>query len=195
LLKSIDKGEILLKVKKSPWAVLFPCPVVLISCKGFNGETNIITIAWVGTICSKPPMLSIGIRPKRYSYELIEQLGEFVVNIPTEKIVKEVDFCGIVSGRDVDKFVKAKFTQKPADKVRSPIIQECPVNIECIVKKKIPLGVHHLFIAEIVQVHIDEEVLNEEGRIDFTKISPFVYNQGEYWSLRKKIGVHGFSSP
>lgn len=140
-------------------------------------------------------MLSVGIRPKRHSYELIGQLKEFVVNIPTENILKEVDYCGIVSGRDVDKFVKAKFTHKPADKFKSPIIQECPVNIECIVKNRIPLCVHHLFISEIVQVHIDEEVLNEEGRIDFTKISPFVYNQGEYWSLQKKIGVHGFTLP
>jgi len=182
-----------MKIEKSPWTALFPCPVVLVSCVDSKGKTNIITLAWAGVVCSDPPMLGLGIRPHRYSYGLIEDSGEFVVNIPTVDILKETDFCGVVSGREVDKFSETGLTLKPAEKVKAPIIQECPVNIECIVKKKVPLGTHHLFIGEIVRVHVDQDVLDEKGRIDFSKVSPFVYNQGEYWSLHKKIGVHGFS--
>ncbi len=182
-----------MKVKKSPWAALFPCPVVLVTCIDSDGKSNIITLAWVGTVCSKPPMLALGIRPHRYSYGLIENSGEFVVNIPTKKIVEKADFCGVVSGRSVNKFSETGLTSEPAEKVKPPLIRECPVNIECVVNKKIPLGVHHLFLGEVVCVHVDQEILNEEGRIDFSKTAPFVYNQGEYWSLHKKIGSHGFS--
>lgn len=182
-----------MKVKKSPWAALFPCPVVLVTCVDSKGKPNIITLAWVGTVCSNPPMLGLGIRPHRYSYGLIERSGEFVVNIPTKEILKETDFCGTVSGKDVDKFSQTGLTPEPAEKVKPPLIKECPVNIECVVKKKIPLGVHHLFLGEIVHVHVDQEILNEKGRIDFNRASPFVYNQGEYWSLHRKIGVGGFS--
>lgn len=182
-----------MKVKKSPWTALFPCPVVLVTCVDSQGKPNIITLAWVGTVCSDPPMLGLGIRPHRYSYKLIEGSGEFVVNIPTVEILREVDFCGTVSGKDVDKFSETGLSPEPAEKVKPPLIRECPVNIECVLKEKIPLGVHHLFIGEIIRVHIDQEVLNERGRIDFAKVSPFVYNQGEYWSLNQKIGLHGFS--
>lgn len=182
-----------MKVKKSPWAALFPCPVVLVTCVDSKGEPNIITLAWAGTVCSKPPMLGLGIRPHRYSYGLIERSGEFVVNIPTKDILKETDFCGTVSGKNVDKFSQTGLTPEPAEKVEPPLIKECPVNIECLVKKKIPLGVHHLFLGEIVYVHVDQEILDAKGRIDFNRASPFVYNQGEYWSLNKKIGVYGLS--
>jgi len=182
-----------MKVKKKPWPALFPCPVVLVTCVDPQGRPNIITLAWVGTLCSDPPMLGLGIRPQRCSYRLIEGSGEFVVNIPTTGMLREVDLCGTVSGKDVDKFSEAGLSPEPAEKVRPPLIRECPVNLECVLREKIPLGVHHLFIGEIVLVHVDREVLNEEGRIDFEKVSPFVYNQGEYWSLNRKIGVHGFS--
>lgn len=182
-----------MKVKKSPWAALFPCPVVLVTCVDSKRTPNIITLAWVGTVSSDPPMLGLGIRPHRYSYGLIEDSGEFVVNIPTKDILRETDFCGMVSGKDVDKFSETGLTPEPAEKVKPPLIRECPVNIECIVKKKIPLGVHHLFLGEIVRVHVDQDILNEKGRIDFTKVAPIVYNQGEYWSLHQKIGIHGFS--
>ena len=182
-----------MKVKKSPWTALFPCPVALVTCIDSNRKPNIITLAWVGVVCSDPPTLGLGIRPHRYSYGLIEDSGEFVVNIPTVEILKEADFCGMVSGRDVDKFSETGLTPEPAEKVKPPLIRECPVNIECVVKKKVPLGVHDLFLGEIVRVHVDQDILNEKGRIDFTKVAPFVYNQGEYWSLHRKIGVHGFS--
>jgi len=182
-----------MKVKKNPWPALFPCPVVLVTCVDSDGKPNIITLAWAGVACSDPPMLALGIRPYRYSYALIEACGEFVVNIPTEKILKESDLCGVLSGKDVDKFSETGLTPEPAEKVKPPLIWECPVNIECVVKMKIPLGVHHLFLGEVVLVHVDQEILDDEGRIDFTKLAPFVYNQREYWSLHKKIGVHGFS--
>jgi len=182
-----------MKVKESPSTALFPCPVVLVTCVDHTGKPNIITLAWAGVACSDPPMLGLGIRPHRYSYGLIEESGEFVVNIPTKKILKETDFCGIVSGKDVDKFSETGLTPEPAEKVKPPLIRQCPVNIECVVKKKIPLGVHHLFLGEVVLVHVDQDILNEKGRIDFTKVSPFVYNHDEYWSLYQKIGIHGFS--
>ena len=182
-----------MKVRKSPWTALFPCPVVLVTCVDSDGKPNIITLAWAGVVCSDPPVLGLGIRPHRHSYGLIEDAGEFVVNIPTTEILEETDFCGMVSGRDVDKFSETGLTAEPAKEVKPPLIRECPVNIECVLKKKIPLGVHHLFLGEVVRVHVDQTVLDKNGRIDFTKVSPFVYNQGEYWSLYQKIGVHGFS--
>ena len=182
-----------MKVKKSPWTALFPCPVVLVTCVDSDGKPNIITLAWAGVICSDPPTLGLGIRPQRLSYGFIEDSGELVVNIPTEEILREVDFCGTVSGRDYDKFSETGLTPEPAEKVKPPLIRECPVNIEYIVKKKIPIGIHHLFLVEAVLVHLDQDILNENGNIDFTKVAPFVYNQGEYWSLHLKIGAHGFS--
>ncbi len=182
-----------MKIKKNPWTALFPCPVVLVTCVDSEGKPNIITLAWIGVVCSDPPMLGIGVQPHRYSFGLLESSGEFVVNIPTKDLVKETDFCGMSSGRDVDKFSQTGLTPEPAEKVKPPLIKECPVNIESIVKKKIPLGVHHLFLGEIVRVHASQEILDEKGRIDFRKVSPFVYNQGEYWSLDRKIGAFGFS--
>jgi len=182
-----------MKVKKSPYTALFPCPVVLVTCTDSEGKPNIITLAWAGTVCSNPPTIGLGIRPHRHSYGLIEGSGEFVINIPTKDILQETDFCGTVSGKDLDKFSATRLTAEPAEKVKPSLIRECPVNIECILKKKIPIGVHHLFLGEIVSVHVDQNILNEKGDIDFSKVSPFVYNQGEYWDLHQKIGVYGFS--
>ena len=184
-----------MKIKKKPFIALFPCPVVLVTCIDSEGEYNIITLAWVGTVCSEPPTVGLGIRPSRYSHKLIENSREFVVNIPTTKILKETDYCGVTSGKDIDKFSKTKLTVEQADKVKSPLIQECPINMECILKNKVPLGTHDLFIGEIVQVHVDQEILDEKGEIDFTKTDPFTYNQGEYWSLYKKLGIYGLSKP
>lgn len=182
-----------MKVSKNPYTALFPCPIVLVTCVDLNGKPNIITLAWAGTVCSDPPTLALGINPKRYSCGLIEASGEFVVNIPTRSILKETDFCGVTSGRDVDKFSETGLTPQPAEKVKPPLIQECPVNIECIVRKKISLGSHQLFLGEVVLVHVDENILNEKGEINYSKAAPFVYNRREYWSLRSKIGTQGFS--
>jgi flavin reductase (DIM6/NTAB) family NADH-FMN oxidoreductase RutF len=182
-----------MKVTKSPRTALFPCPVVLVTCVDAEGKPNIITLAWAGVACSNPPILGIGIRPSRYSYRLIEQSGEFAVNIPTTEYVKETDFCGSSSGEIVDKFSETGLTPEPSERIKPPIIKECPVNIECFVKNRIQLGSHHLFLGEVVGVHIDEEILDEKGRIDFDKVTPFVFNNGEYWRLKGKIGEIGLS--
>ena len=182
-----------MKVKKRAWTALFPCPVVLVTSIDSHGQHNIITLAWAGTVCSDPPMIGLGIRPHRHSYKLIEDSGEFVVNIPNEKVLKQTDYCGIVSGKDVDKFSETGFTPAPSEIVKPPLIRECSVNIECILKQKISLGVHHLLLGEIVCVHVDQRILNEKGRISVDKASPLVYCQGEYWNLHKKIGTYGFS--
>jgi flavin reductase (DIM6/NTAB) family NADH-FMN oxidoreductase RutF len=182
-----------MKVKKKPWTALFPCPVVLVTSVDSHGKANIITLAWVGTLCSDPPIVGLGIRPNRHSYSLIENAGEFVVNIPTTKILNETDFCGITSGKDIDKFEETGLTSVPAEKVKPPLIKECPLNMECVVKNKISLGVHYLFLGQVVRVHVDQDIIRKDGRINFTKMSPFVYNQGEYWNLKEKIGVHGLT--
>jgi flavin reductase (DIM6/NTAB) family NADH-FMN oxidoreductase RutF len=182
-----------MKIKKKPYTALFPCPVVLVTCIDSMGKPNIITLAWAGTVCSEPPTIALGIRPSRYSHKLIESTREFVVNIPTTKILRETDYCGVTSGKAIAKFSKTKLTQEPADKVNPPLIRECPVNMECILKDKLPLGTHDLFLGEIVQVHIDQEVLDQKGNIDFIKADPFVYNQDEYWNIHKKLGNYGFS--
>ena len=182
-----------MKIRKKPYTALFPCPVVLTTCVDAKGTPNIITLAWAGTVCSEPPTIGLGIRPSRYSHTLIKDAKEFVVNIPTAKILKETDYCGVSSGRDIDKFSETKLTPEQADKVEAPLIRECPVNLECILKDRIPLGAHDLFLGEIVQVHIDQDILEENGKIDFTKADPFVFNVGEYWSINKKIGTYGFT--
>jgi flavin reductase (DIM6/NTAB) family NADH-FMN oxidoreductase RutF len=182
-----------MKIKKKPYTALFSCPVVLATCVDSEGKPNIITLAWAGTVCSEPPMVGLGIRPSRHSHKLIEDSKEFVVNIPPAKILKETDYCGVTSGRDVDKFSETNLTAEQADKVKAPLIRECPVNLECRLNSVVPLGAHDLFIGEIVQVHVDQEVLDEKGHIDFKKADPFVYNVGEYWNLNKKIGTYGYS--
>jgi flavin reductase (DIM6/NTAB) family NADH-FMN oxidoreductase RutF len=182
-----------MKVKKKPYTGLFPCPVVLVTCLDSVGEPNIITLAWVGTACSEPPTIGLGIRPTRYSHKFIKNTKEFVVNIPTAKILKETDYCGVTSGKNTNKFSLTKLTPEPAAKVKPPLIRECPMNMECILKDVIPLGTHNLFLGEIVQVHIDQDILDENGNIDFIKADPITYNQGEYWSTHKKIGTYGFT--
>ncbi len=177
-----------------PYEALYPVPVVLVSCVDKSAKRpNIITIAWAGVACSSPPMVSIAIRPSRYSFGLIEETSEFVVNVPNKGFLRQVDYCGIASGRNEDKFKKAKFTPMPAGKVKPPIIKECPVNIECKVKQIIELGAHHLFIAEVLAVNADEEALTGFGQIDYAKLQPIVYNQGQYWSLNERLGEFGMS--
>ena len=182
-----------MKIRKKPYTALFPCPVVLVTCVDSKGEPNIITLAWAGTVCSEPPAVGLGIRPSRYSHTIIKNSKEFVVNIPPARLVKETDYCGVTSGKDVDKFAETKLTPEQADEVEAPLIRECPVNMECKLKDVIPLGAHDLFIGEVVQVHIDPDILDEKGHIDFKKADPFVYNVGEYWTLNKKIGTYGYS--
>jgi flavin reductase (DIM6/NTAB) family NADH-FMN oxidoreductase RutF len=183
------------KLETPPSEALYPVPVVLISCIDKNsGKANIITIAWCGIICSNPPLVSISIRPSRHSHKLIKETGDFVINIPTAQMVRKVDLCGIRSGKDIDKFRACSFSALPSSLVSSPMIKECPVNIECKLKSITSLGVHDMFIGEVVSVHTDENVIGENGDVDYSKAMPLVFNQGEYWDLGKRIGSYGFSS-
>ena len=178
-----------------PYEALYPAPVVLVSCTHADTKKkNIITIAWCGIVCSKPPQISISIRPSRLSHKMISESREFVINIPTKNILKATDFCGMQSGNHIDKFKEAGLTPMAATKISSPIIKECPVNIECILKHVLPLGTHDMFIGEVVAVHVDEDLLGPDRKIDYSKAAPLVYNQGEYWDLGKSIGFYGYSS-
>ena len=183
------------KVNLRPTTTMFPLPVMLITCVDGSGKPNIITLAWVGMVNSDPPMVSISIRPSRYSHGLVKASQEFVVNIPSKEMIRKVDLCGVVSGRDVDKFSETGLTPIPAAEVSSPLIEECPINLECKVRKIIPLGSHDLFIGEIVAIHIEDTVLKEKGRVDIAKALPVAYCGGahEYWSMGKKLGWYGYS--
>jgi len=175
-------------------ASLYPVPVTLVTCIDKKSKKlNVIAIAWCGVICSDPPMISISIRPSRYSHRLISETGDFAVNIPSKKIVRETDLCGTVSGNKSDKFKECPLTAIPSKNILSPLIRECPVNIECKLEQIIKLGSHDMFIGRVVGVHADKEVLGPDGKIDYARALPFVYNQGEYWGIGEKIGYHGFS--
>jgi flavin reductase (DIM6/NTAB) family NADH-FMN oxidoreductase RutF len=184
------------KTQLGPTTLLMPTPAALVTCGVYNQNPNIITIAWVGVACSDPPMISVGIRENRFSFDLIKKSGEFVVNITGADIVNQVDFCGVYSGKDVDKFKVTGLTPLEASKVKSPLIKECPINLECQVRRTLELGSHHLFIGEVVATHIDEDKLDDKGRPMIDKIQPIVYCTGarEYWTGLKAIsGTYGFS--
>ncbi len=178
-----------------PTTMLFPTPVVLVTCVDEAGKPNIITLAWVGVINSEPPMIGISIRPERYSHACVKRSKEFVVNLPSEEMVRKVDACGVLSGKETDKFTSMGWKQVPSQKVKPPLIDECPVQMECQVKEMIFLGSHDLFLGEIVALHVKEEVQKEKGRIDITKALPLVFCPGsqEYWNLGKCIGHYGFT--
>jgi len=178
-----------------PTTLLFPTPVVLVTCVDGKGRPNIITLAWAGVVNSEPPMIGISIRPDRYSHGCIKGIREFVVNLPSEEMVRGVDACGVVSGRETDKFDLTGWKAVPADKVKAPLIDECPVQMECEVKQIISLGSHDLFLGEIIALHVKEEVQEEKGRIDILKALPLAYCPGarEYWSLGKPLGHYGFT--
>ncbi|WP_302809966.1 flavin reductase family protein [Blautia hydrogenotrophica] len=176
-----------------PGNVLYPLPAVMVTVADSEGKDNIITVAWAGTVCTNPPMVSISVRPERFSYAMLRQTGEFVINLTTEKLAYATDYCGVKSGRDVDKFEKLKLTREKADFVKGPMIAESPVSIECRVAKVEELGSHHLFLAEVVAVHADEEYLDETGKFQWNKTRPLAYSHGEYFGLGKKIGKFGYS--
>lgn len=183
------------KLEIPPNETLYPVPVVLVSCLDREASrANVITIAWCGIVASNPPLISVSIRPSRHSHKLMIAEREFVINIPTKDILKETDFCGMRSGKDTDKIKHCNFTSIQASKISSPMIKECPVNIECKLKDVLKLGSHDMFIGEVVAVHADLDILNQDGKIDYSKARPFVFNQGEYWDLGKKIGYYGRAS-
>ena len=178
-----------------PTPTLFPTPVVLVTSVDEAGKPNIITLAWVGVVNSEPPMIGLSIRPERYSHDCVKRSKEFVVNLPSAEMVRKVDACGVLSGRETDKFAAMGWKPVPAQKVKPPLIDECPVQMECQVKEMISLGSHDLFLGEIVALHVKEEIQKEKGRIDITKALPLVFCPGasEYWSLEKCIGHYGFT--
>jgi flavin reductase (DIM6/NTAB) family NADH-FMN oxidoreductase RutF len=182
------------KLNWKPGNVLSPVPAVLVSCGGTNEwKPNLITIAWTGSICSEPPMLSISVRPERYSYDIIQTTGEFVVNVPSLRQAKATDWCGMVSGRDVDKFSRTGLTPAPAVKVQCPIVLECPLNIECRVKEALKLGSHTMFAAEVMAVQVTSSLLNTQGRLCLEKAGLLAFAHGQYFALGRMIGRFGFS--
>lgn len=182
-----------MKVLKGPTTMLYPCPVALVTCTGGSGKDDIVTLAWVGVADSTPPIITAGIRPTRYSAGLINKSREFVVNIPTVSLLEKVDYCGSVSGFDVKKFETTGLTREHASKVKAPMIKECPVNLECKLRRTILLGSHRLYLGEVLETHIEESIIDSKGGIDYEKAQPFVYNAREYWSMGKNIGLYGFS--
>ncbi|HVJ47862.1 flavin reductase family protein [Desulfitobacterium sp.] len=176
-----------------PITGLFPLSAVLVTAQSGDIRPNIITIAWTGVMNSIPPVVYVGVNPLRYSNHLIAEAGEYVINIPSADQVPAVDYCGLVSGRDVDKFEATGFTPVPAEHVQAPLIAECPVNIECKVRQVLHLESHDVFIADVLAVHYNEEVLDEKGRPDYQKIKPYGYCLGEYYGISDKLGSQGFS--
>lgn len=176
-----------------PGNMLYPLPVVMVSVADKEGKQNIITIAWTGTICSDPPMVSISVRPERYSYHMIKETGEFVINLTTKELAFATDYCGVKSGRDVDKFAAMQLTPVPGEKVKAPLIAESPVNLECKVTEVKHLGTHDMFMAEVVCVHADEKYMDEQNRFHLEMADPIVYSHGIYMTTGEKIGTFGYS--
>lgn len=176
-----------------PGNMLYPLPVVMVSVTDGRGHNNIVTVAWAGTICTNPPMLSISVRPERHSYSMIRETGEFVVNLTTKDLTYATDYCGVKSGRDVDKFKELGLTATPASIVKAPLIAESPVNIECKVTEVKELGSHHMFLAEVVAVHADDKYMDENQKFCLEKAEPIVYSHGTYFACGEKLGTFGYS--
>ena len=173
--------------------MVYPLPAVMVSCRDKDGNDNIITVAWTGTICTNPAMAYISVRPERHSYNMIKETGEFVINLTTKDLVYATDYCGVKSGRDVDKFKECKLTKEDAVYVNVPMIKESPVNIECKVERIDELGSHHMFVAKVMAVHADEKYMDEKGKFDLAKADLIVYSHGEYHSMGEKLGTFGYS--
>ena len=182
-------------MSKQSWkgsTLLNPEPPVLVSCGGLE-KPNLITIGWTGTICTQPSMVSISVRPERFSHHLIKESGQFAINLPTESLVRAIDWCGVKSGRDVDKFAAMHLTAAPAAKVGTVLVEESPVNLECKVTQVIPLGSHDLFLAQVVACDVDESLLDESGKLCLDKAKLIVYSHGDYLALGRKLGSFGYS--
>lgn len=182
------------KVEFKGSVVLNPVPVVLITSKNKEGKENVFTVGWIGTVCTKPPMLSISIRPERLSYEYIKETMEFTVNLPSIDMTKAVDYCGVRPGRKFDKIKEMNFTMRKGSNIDVSYIDECPISIECKVKNIIPLGTHDLFIADVVGSHIDKDLIDERGKIHFEEANLITYCHGEYFKMdTKALGKFGYS--
>ena len=181
------------KVKWKGGTLLAPVPPVMVSC-GDMESSNIITVGWTGIINSDPPKTYISVRPSRHSYGIIKEKGEFVINLTPSRLVRSADYCGVYTGKSVDKFAKCKLTKEEANEVSAPLIAECPISLECKVCEVVPLGTHDMFIADIVAVDIDEELIDEKGKLHIEKAGLAAYAHGTYFALGKKIGSFGFSA-
>ena len=180
------------KVIWKPGCFVYPIPAVMVSC-GTVENSNIITVAWTGILNTNPAMVYISVRPTRYSYKLIKQQGEFVINLTNEKLVYATDWCGIKTGEKFDKFKEMNLHKEKAKFVKCPLIKESPVSIECKVKEIKELGSHHLFIAEVLSIDADDKYINEKGAFDISKCNLIAYANGNYYSLGKKLGKFDFS--
>lgn len=176
-----------------PGNMLYPLPAVLVSVADREGKSNLFTVAWTGTVCSDPPMVSISVRPERYSYYMIEETGEFVINLTTEALAYATDYCGVKSGRDVDKWSAMKLTPIDGGHVRAPMVAESPVNLECQVTQKLELGTHHMFLAKVLAVHVDDQYMDQTGRFHLNDAKPLVYSHGTYLTIGKELGTFGYS--
>lgn len=181
------------KISFKPGNMLYPLPVVMVSVADHNGQANIITVAWTGTICTNPPMVSISVRPSRYSYHMLMETGEFAINLTTKKLAYAADYCGVKSGREIDKWKKLNLTPTPSEVIRVPYIAESPVNIECKVSSVEKLGSHDLFMANVVAVHVEDKYMDEKGGFHLENISPIVYSHGAYFALGQELGHFGYS--
>lgn len=180
------------KVQWKAGTFIYPIPAVMVSC-GTMEKSNIITVAWTGIINTNPAMCYISVRPERHSYNIIKENGEFVINLTTEKLAYATDWCGVKSGKDVDKFKEMKLTKESAYLVKAPLIKESPVSVECKVKQIVPLGSHDMFVAEILSIDADEKYIDEKGAFDISKCNLIAYANGGYYPLSDKVGKFGFS--
>lgn len=188
-------------MKKATWRpgnMLYPVPAVMVSCghyekTGDEAACNIITVAWSGTVCSDPAMVYVSIRPSRHSYSIIKETGEFVINLTTAALTRAMDYCGVRSGRDHNKFAEMQLTAQPAETVKAPLIAESPVNIECKVTQILPLGTHDMFLAEVKAVRVNEDLLDETGKLQLEKAGLIAYSHGTYYELGKTLGKFGYS--
>lgn len=180
------------KITFSKAQILAPTPVVLVGCAHPKLGKNLLTIAWTGVDCSDPPVLHVSIRPSRFSHRMIKESECFTVNIPTRPLLRQVDLCGVLSGKDGDKFARAALTPAAGSIVEAPLVAECPVNLECRLLQIVPLGIHDMFIGEVVARHAEASIV-KNGRVEFEMLPLVTYVNGEYWSLGERIGTHGFS--
>ena len=192
LMKQDGKG-IPEKTVWKPGTMLYPVPAVMVSCADKAGNQNIITIAWTGTVCSEPPMVYISVRPERFSHHIIEETGEFVINLTTEELCAATDYCGVRSGAKVNKWEDCHLTPQKANKVSAPLIAESPVNLECRVTQKLTLGSHDMFLAEVAAVDVDGRYLDANGRFALEKCRLVSYSHGEYYSLGQLLGTFGYT--
>lgn len=192
-MENTDHNTVSRKVVWPGSTQLGPVPAALVACGGGTWRPNLITIAWTGIVCSKPPMVSIAVRPERYSYDIIKATGEFSINLPTGKMARPVDWCGVVSGRDQDKFAGSGLTPMEGSRIAAPIVAECPLSLECRVTQVLELGSHHLFLAEIVAVQVSEELIDNKGRLQLEKDGLLSFVHGHYYDLGPCLGHFGFS--